>query len=413
MYLKKELYELIRTDETIFDFIQESSLDGLWYWDLEDTENEWMNAKFWTVLGYNPEEMPHKSTAWQNIINPDDLKLATENFIQHCKDPNHPYDQIVRYTHKDGSTVWIRCRGLAIRDKDGKPIRMLGAHHDITDIIKSEQALIKAKEIAEVNEERFLLAMNASNDGIFDWNLETNEIYYSPGWKRMLGYEDHELPNDFSVWENNTDPSDVKKSWELQQKLVSKQVDRFVMEFRMKHKDGHWVDILSRAEAIFNDNGKAIRIVGTHTDVTQRKRYEAELLASENRYKAAQKLGNVGNWEYDLRTGLFWGSDEAKRIYGFNPEQDNFSTEVVESCIPERDRVHQALIDLIEKGKEYKLEFEIFPVNSAQPRTIISIAELRNDDKGQPISVHGVIQDITARKHAELLLQQNNEEIAA
>ena len=413
MYLKNELYELIRTDETIFDFIQESSLDGLWYWDLEDTENEWMNAKFWTVLGYNPEEMPHKSTAWQNIINQDDLKLATENFIQHCKDPNHPYDQIVRYAHKDGSTVWIRCRGLAIRDKDGKPIRMLGAHHDITDIIKSEQALIKAKEKAEVNEERFQLAMSASNDGIFDWNLETNEIYYSPSWKRMLGYEDHELPNDFSVWENNTDPSDVKKSWELQQKLVSKQVDRFVLEFKMKHKNGHWVYILSRAEAIFNDKGKAIRIVGTHKDVTQRKRYEAELLASENRHKAAQKLGNVGNWEYDMKTGLFWGSDEAKRIYGFNPEQDNFTTEAVESCIPERDRVHQALIDLIEKGKEYKLEFEIFPVNSTQPRTIISIAELLKDDKGQPISVHGVIQDITARKHAELLLQQNNEEIAA
>ena len=60
MYLKKELYELIRTDESIFDFIQESALDGLWYRDLENPENEWMNTKFWTVLGYNAEEMHHK-----------------------------------------------------------------------------------------------------------------------------------------------------------------------------------------------------------------------------------------------------------------------------------------------------------------------------------------------------------------
>ncbi len=140
-YLKKELYELIKTDESIFDFIQESSLDGLWYWDLEKPEEEWMNPKFWTVLGYDPEEMPHKSTAWQNIINQDDLKLANENFNRHCENPDHPYDQIVRYTHKNGSTVWIRCRGMAIRDKNGKPVRLLGAHTDISDIKRQEVEL--------------------------------------------------------------------------------------------------------------------------------------------------------------------------------------------------------------------------------------------------------------------------------
>ena len=107
-YLKKELYELIKTDESIFDFIQESSLDGLWYWDLEQPEEEWMNPKFWVVLGYDHREMPHKASAWQNIIHPEDLKLATDNFIKHCENPAHPYDQAVRYTHKNGSTVWIR-----------------------------------------------------------------------------------------------------------------------------------------------------------------------------------------------------------------------------------------------------------------------------------------------------------------
>jgi len=139
-----------------------------------------------------------------------------------------------------------------------------------------------AKEKAEASEERFTLAMKASSDGLFDWNLETNEIYYAPAWKKMLGYEDHELPNDFSVWETTTDPEDVKKSWEQQQKLISREIDRFMLEFKMKHKEGHWVDILSRAEAIFNDEGKAIRIVGTHTDITVRKQAEEALHESEN-----------------------------------------------------------------------------------------------------------------------------------
>ncbi|MBI9066908.1 MAG: PAS domain S-box protein [Salinivirgaceae bacterium] len=145
-YLKKELYDLIKKDERIFDFIQESSLDGLWYWDLENPENEWMNARFWTTIGYNPENMPHKSDAWQSIINQDDLKTALNNFTKHLQDPDQPYDQIVRYTHKNGSTVWIRCRGMAIRDEQGKPIRMLGAHHDITDLRTAENDLISTVE---------------------------------------------------------------------------------------------------------------------------------------------------------------------------------------------------------------------------------------------------------------------------
>jgi len=138
----------------------------------------------------------------------------------------------------------------------------------------------RAEADLEESEERFELAMNASNDGLFDWDLKTNAIYYSPGWKKMIGYEDHELPNDFSVWEKTTAPEDVKKSWELQQKLISKQIDRFVLEFKMTHKDGHWVDILSRAKAIFDYKGKAIRIVGTHTDISERKQAEKRLKQS-------------------------------------------------------------------------------------------------------------------------------------
>lgn len=137
-YLKQELYDLIKTDESIFDFIQEVCTDGMWFWDIEKPENEWMNARFWHILGYNPDEMPHSPSAWQDIINEDDLKVATENFHKHLTDKDHPYDQTVRYTHKSGRTIWIRCFGKAIRDHSGKPLRMLGIHQDIT-LIKEEQ----------------------------------------------------------------------------------------------------------------------------------------------------------------------------------------------------------------------------------------------------------------------------------
>ncbi len=192
-YLKKELYELIKTDESIFDFIQESSLDGLWYRDLENPEEQWMNPKFWTVLGYNPKEMPHKSTAWQNIINQDDLKVANENFTRHCENPDHPYNQIVRYTHKNGSTVWFRCRGMAIRDESGKPIRMLGAHHDITDIKSTEKELIKAKEKAEESEKKYRSYIKYAPDGIFLTNEKGNYIEVNDAACQITGYSEDEL----------------------------------------------------------------------------------------------------------------------------------------------------------------------------------------------------------------------------
>ena len=137
-YLKRELYQLIQNDSSIFEFLQEGSLDGIWYWDIEKAENEWLSPKFWQIFGYDPEEKKHLVSEWQDIINQEDLKVALSNFSKHCDDPNHPYDQVVRYRHKDGSTVWIRCRGIAIRDDNGKPIRMLGAHIDITPLKKLE-----------------------------------------------------------------------------------------------------------------------------------------------------------------------------------------------------------------------------------------------------------------------------------
>ncbi len=153
-YLKDELYDLIRDDSGVFEFIQNSALDGLWYWDLEKMEEEWMNDKFWITLGYNPKEMPHKASAWQHIIFPEDLELAKEQVGAHLADSNVKYDQIVRYKHKKGQTVWIRCRGIAIRAEDGTPKRMLGAHTDISELKEREAELEEMLRVTQDQNER-------------------------------------------------------------------------------------------------------------------------------------------------------------------------------------------------------------------------------------------------------------------
>jgi PAS domain S-box-containing protein len=151
-YLQRELYELVQQDSSIFEFLQRGSLDGIWYWDIEAPENEWMSPGFWELLGFDPAQKEHLAKEWQDLINPEDLEVALSNFTKHCADPNHPYDQTVRYRHKDGSTVWVRCRGIAIRNDKGQPTRLLGAHTDITELKRTEEVLKqKTLELEETN----------------------------------------------------------------------------------------------------------------------------------------------------------------------------------------------------------------------------------------------------------------------
>lgn len=143
-YLKQEIYDLFRFDPVFFEIFQQEVLDGIWYWDLEDIENEWMNERFWHTLGYDPSEKKHLASEWQDIIFQEDLTLATDNFQRHLKDPSCPYDQYVRYRHKNGSTVWIRCRGIAIHNTEGQAIRFLGIHVDMTGIMQRQERLLKS-----------------------------------------------------------------------------------------------------------------------------------------------------------------------------------------------------------------------------------------------------------------------------
>lgn len=147
-YLEEELYSRVQNDPSIFEFLQNGSLDGLWYWDLENPDHEWMSPRFWRVLGFDPNEKKHLANEWQNLIFKEDLEEAKNLIKKHLENPQIPYDLIVRYKHCNGSTVWVRCRGIAIRNKEGKAIRMLGAHTDITALKKSNEELKQFVHVA-------------------------------------------------------------------------------------------------------------------------------------------------------------------------------------------------------------------------------------------------------------------------
>lgn len=151
-YLKTELYELVRSDPAIFEFLQAGSLDGIWYWDVERQDQEWMSPRFKELFGYRDDEIPNTSEWWMANIFPEDRDVALDNFAKHLSDPSHPYDQIVRYRHRDGGSVWVRCRGLAVRNERGEPIRLLGCHTDVTALKRAEEDL--RRQAAELRDAR-------------------------------------------------------------------------------------------------------------------------------------------------------------------------------------------------------------------------------------------------------------------
>jgi PAS domain S-box-containing protein len=144
------------------------------------------------------------------------------------------------------------------------------------------------------SEQRLSLAMLGANDGLWDWDLRTGEVYYSPRWKGMLGYANDEIEPAFSAWERLVHPDDKLAAMEEIEAFLSGALDRFEIEFRMRHKDGHYVAVLSRAFGVRESPlGPVVRIVGTHVDITER-RIKEEEARRQSEYLAALHETTLG-----------------------------------------------------------------------------------------------------------------------
>lgn len=260
----------------------------------------------------------------------------------------------------------------------------------------------RAEKALRVSEEQLRLALLGTKDGLWDWDIKTDYVYFSPRWKSMLGYAEDELEDHFDTWKSLVHPEDLARTIAATRDLVAQRTDEFAVEFRMKHKDGHYRNILSRAFLVRNSQGEAVRLVGTHVDITERKRAEEALKTSQALLDKAQRLTHFGGWEMSLAELTLNCSDEIFRIFGvptrdFHPHLPEFFQMVHPEDKP---MVLEHYRESVETGKFRSYEYRIVRPDGSI-RWVHSTGEADLNEQGVPIQIIGTLHDITDRKQEQ------------
>jgi PAS domain S-box-containing protein len=284
--------------------------------------------------------------------------------------------------------------------------------HDITvasEALKAEVNQRKQTELQlRIMQERLQLALRTTHATVFEDDFITGEMICTPEMFIHYGYGIDEIPTSIEAFAQLIHPDDMSIVMRALDTHIKDKTPQYFAEYRIKDKAGEWKWIDGRGRITqWTEQGEPHIMIGISRDIHASKLITEQLRISESRYRRAQEIGHVGNWEYNIQTTQFWGSDEAKRIYGYNPDHHTFSTEEIERCIPERERVHQALIDLIEHDTPYDLTFEIYAHDTGESKFIRSIASLERDIYGAPLQVTGVIVDITQLMQTHTALQDS------
>ncbi len=204
--------------------------------------------------------------------------------------------------HRTGESRWISECAHMVRAADGTPLYYEGTVEDITERVQAEQVLARSRE----REALWKLALEATGDGVWDWSVQTGEEIYSPRLLEMYGFGEDEVGNLASELDRRTHPDDVPAMLRAREDHFAGRTPSYVNEHRVRCKDGRWKWVLSRGMVISRDEaGRPLRMIGTHTDITERKQAEA-LRQARDRAEAANRAQTefLSRVSHELRTPL-------------------------------------------------------------------------------------------------------------
>ena len=282
--------------------VQEND-SGMWYWEpLNDAF--YYSDSYLSFLGYTDDEFPASLADWYDIMHPDDFEIMArlqDEFINSAKGGNQ-YEHLLRVKNKNGKYEFLIITGFVLhRDADQRATRVSGYN-------------IKCERLRQIDHEqqRMKFALQAAEDGIWDWNGATDEVYYSPRYIAMVGCTEEEFPPTLDSWASRVHPDDYESTVAMQLKIVSSPAygDSFECTYRFLHNDGSWKWILGKGVVTSRDEeGKARRITGVHIDIGELQAAKEELIETlkidtltevRSRYSFEEKLQGLSASDYPV-----------------------------------------------------------------------------------------------------------------
>ncbi len=280
---RKHTEAALRESELRYRLLAQHAIDVIWTCDL-NLHFTYMSPSVVRLLGYTPEEA--LATAPQGTLTPRSIALVSKALAEELRieairpGQSRPRTLEIEQIRKDGTIVWTEATASFMRDEQGKISGIVGVTRDITERREAEKAL-------RASEERMRLVLEATSHGVWDANIETGDIYYSGSCVRMLGYAPQEMPHDPKHWWELLHSDDRARVEQALSQVIDGALQAFAIEFRLRNAEGAWQWVLSRGRVVsFGENGKPVRVVGTHTDISDRRRAEEALREAHDQLEA-------------------------------------------------------------------------------------------------------------------------------
>ena len=348
-----------------------------------------------------------------DFIKPDQVPLLKRSYEQVMR-TGQPTTMEIDYETDDG-VIYLENRiGPVLRN--GNVIALTVTSRDVSGWRHTLAALEKSQE-------HLKHALEAGATGTWEWNLITNDIMWSSGVEPLFGLEPGSFEGSYDAYRKLIHPDDVDKVDYVVQQTLEHDLPLYV-EYRCIYPDDslHWLS--GRGKVYRDDSGKPLRMIGTVTDITQRRRAEETLRQSEFLLSKSQEIAHIGSYSWDIASGKFTWSDEMYRIFGLSRKVFDGSPEsAIENAVhpDDREKLYLAQEKIIREKVPHVMEYRIVRPDGTI-RYVDANGYLNLNENGDVTTVIGTVQDITDkvtaqqelakhRKHLEELVTERTKEI--
>ncbi|WP_254762529.1 PAS domain S-box protein [Natrinema marinum] len=403
---RKERERRLRTTSARLEALFENSPDMINVLDTGGTIVD-ANRRLAEELGYAADELLG-TKIWEHdrLVDADDAATLLEGM---SVGERRKFEG--EYQRCDGSTFPVEVHLIHI-DLENEN-RFIAISRDITERKERERDLRETKR-------RLELALEGTNTGVWEWDLETDRVDWNETYEGLLGLEPGAFGGTFDAFEQRVHPDDVARVREEVGRAIEND-ELFQTEFRLRHEDGSWTWVGSRGRVVHDEDGSD-RMVGINNDITQRKEQERELERTTELLEQAERIAGIGGWEFDVSADPpeVTLTDGLRRLYNL-PQDVDISPELASSFPhPDDEALVRDTVDAaLEEGKSYEIEHRMQTAEGDE-RWVRSLGEpvYRNGheepvagtrDRPQPsddiVGVRGTIQDVSDRKEHELALE--------